>query len=107
MWSFFHLQLNLPAFVLCQSRKRALLVMHPEHLHHPGSFSDSHYILPCLISCYRLLSSFSKHNKRRQSVLQLARVLCVGALAVVQRAVKCSFPKEPAGRSLSTVHQGQ
>lgn len=46
-----------------------------------------------LISCYQVLSSFSKHNRRYQSVPQLARV----ALAVAQRGVKYLFPNLAAG----------
>lgn len=56
-----------------------------------------------IISCYQLLSSFSKHNKRCQSVPQLAGI----ALAVAQGGVNYLFPKWPAGWSLTGVHQGQ
>lgn len=60
------------------------------------SFSDSCYLLACVITWG---NSFSKYNKRHQSVPLLARVLHTGALAVVQRAVFASkmacwqFPK--------------
>lgn len=49
------------------------LVMRSKHSHHPGYFSGSCWLLPCLMS-YQELNSFNKCSERYQSVPQLARV---------------------------------